>query len=284
MKTTIDPRQYTEQREALRKRFQAEKTGEQTQFLEYSKMFQPITEAQNKASKSIKDEMEKNSNALVPLVRELQKRNDQLEALQSLPLYNEPPAIMEPILSSTPRKLMNINLDKGLDTTDFENLEDLNLDKPSEVHAKGTFDETLKKIETNNREIGQYLSVTSKRPEKEKEMYESRKKTLAKYKKALSAIKEADRFIQKSGTGISRKLCKQKRARGRPKTKADLIMYNTADELCKKLGEFVSAKQAGNTGVDNYIVSILDELREIGAIEKDKYSDLFKKYIPNLYK
>ena len=51
MKTTIDPRPYTEQREALRKRFQAEKTGEQTQFLECSKMFQPITEAQNMPQK-----------------------------------------------------------------------------------------------------------------------------------------------------------------------------------------------------------------------------------------
>ena len=74
----------------------------------------------------------------------------------------------------------------------------------------------------------------------------------------------------------ARKLCKQKRGKGRPRKHPETIFYNSANDLCQKLDELVAAKRAGNTGLDNSINSVLDELLNIGAVDKDFYNNLFK--------
>ena len=43
-----------------------------------------------------------------------------------------------------------------------------------------------------------------------------------------------------------------------------------------KLNEYITAKEAGNTGLDNYINEILDELLEKKCINKDDYDNIFK--------
>ena len=75
------------------------------------------------------------------------------------------------------------------------------------------------------------------------------------------------------------KLVKMKRGRGRPKLYPDTIIRATPNELCEKLAEFITAKRAGNTGLDNSITSILDELLQFKLISKEKYDVLFKNYI-----
>src|SRR5213080_263650 len=104
---------------------------------------------------------EATSNELVPIVRGLQKRIDQMESLLDLPFYNIPQGI-EDVPQSTPQKdrdIIKIDLDSDarLNTTDFENLQDMSLLKPSEVLKNGTIEQTLNKIKTENRSIGQYL-------------------------------------------------------------------------------------------------------------------------------
>ena len=155
----------------------------------------------------------------------------------------------------------------------------MGLDLPSEVQKKGTYETALNQIKTQNRSIGQYLREDSKKSDKEKDVYKSRKQTLELYKNKIEGLKGAKQFIvsKKTGEGVRKpKLVKQKRGRGRPKIKPDLIVYSNLDDLAMKLNEYITAKEAGNTGLDNHINEILDELLEKKCINKDDYDNLFK--------
>src|SRR5271163_3024602 len=273
---------YKEQRDKLREMFENDKTGDQTLFADQAKLFKPLIESQKETSRAIQDKIvagqDATSNALIPFTRELQRRNDQVEALQNLPFYNLPPEI-ESVPQSTPQRdiIAVVNLDAGLNVSDIENLEALGLELPSIVQKNGTIEETLKKIKTKNQSIGQLLGKGSKKTAMEKEMYESQKKTLVTYKESISALEGAKKFTKKLGEGLrERKLVKQKRGRGRPRKYPDAIIYKNPDELCVKLAECIAAKQSGNTGVVNVINSILEELLKIKAIDKDEYNNLYK--------
>ena len=101
------------------------------------------------------------------------------------------------------------------------------------------------------------------------------------YKNKIDGLKGAEQFTvsKKTGEGLHKhKLVKQKRRRGRPKIKPDLIVYSNLDDLAAKLKEYIIAKEAGNTGLDNYINEILDELLEKKCINKDDYDNIFKRY------
>ena len=283
MHSKIDIKKYKEQRDSLKQRFEDEKTGDQTLFINQERLFKPLIETQEKTSKAMQDKIvtsqEATSKALVPIVRDLHKRIDQMESLQDLPFYNIQPGI-EDAPQSTPQKdrnIIQVDLDVGLNTTDLENLEDMNLDKPSEVQKKGIIEETFQKIKTQNRQIGQFLGSNSKKSAKEKVVYESQKETLKKYKKSLLGLEGAEQFLKKSGEGMRKhKPFKLKRGRGRPKIYPDTFMYNNSQDLYNKLIELLTAKKAGNTGLDDTIVSALDELFNKKWISKDVYDDLFK--------
>ena len=97
--------EYKQQKEFLKKRFEAEKTGDQTLFIDREKLFKPLIKSQKESSKALEDELIASqdivSNSLVPFTRELQKRNDQLDALENSPFYNIPAGI-EDAPQSTP--------------------------------------------------------------------------------------------------------------------------------------------------------------------------------------
>src|SRR6266536_44086 len=266
-------KRYKEQRDALRRRYEVQKTGDQTLFTEQSKLFKPLIEVQKETSKTIGDKIttsqEGLSNVLVPFTRELRKRNEQVETLQNLPYYG---------IEDKPRDIIQVNLDAELlDEIHLKNLQDMMLDLPNEVQEKGTIEEVLKSIKKKNRKLGQFLGKASKKTPEEKEIFKSRLETLKIYRESIIALKGAKRFTDKSGQGVRRrKLCKMKRGRGRPRKYPDTIVYNNPSDLCEKLAELVTAKEAGNTGLDNSINSILDELLVIKSINKVEYDKLFK--------
>ena len=272
------------------------KTGDQTLFIDQTKLFKPLIESQKESSKAIENKIATNqdvlSNTLVPFTRELQKRNEQLEALQNLPLYNAPLEIENVFQStpqSTPQKDPTIYIDLDLDgellnETHSENLQDMKLDLPSVVQKTGSYEDTLQKIESKNRSIGKYLGKSSRRSKEEKEVYESQKQTLKLYKQKIKALEEgAKQFIvKKTGEGLRKhKLVKLKRGKGRPRKYPDTLFYNNPDELLVKLDENHTAKTAGNTGLDNIINSILDELLSKKYIDKKEYDKLFKTIFTN---
>src|SRR6476661_6967878 len=78
---------FVNQKKRLKQYFEREKTGVQTLYTDQAKLFEPLINSQKETQNKIVTGHETLSNALVPLVQELQKRNDQVEALQNLPFY-----------------------------------------------------------------------------------------------------------------------------------------------------------------------------------------------------
>ena len=134
---------------------------------------------------------------------------------------------------------------------------------PSKVFETRDYDDTLDRIKTQNRQLGQFLGKASKSSDREKVVYESRKKTLVVYKEKIEGLVEASKFVstpKKKGSGLT-----------------DVIYYSSFDDLCSQLTELCIVKHAGNNGVDNDINAILDELLEKNAITKTEYNTLYNK-------
>ncbi len=275
-------KQFAEQRDRIRKQFEAKRTGEQLQYMDQSKLFKPLLETQKGIQEKIVSGQDTLSNALTPLVNELRKQNEPVDDLTSL--FHDPREIEDvPTAHSTPKQkdagyLYDLNI--LLDESDRINLGDMSLPLPSEVATgKYKYEEILKQITRLNREYGQFIGKNSKQEEKLKKMYSARKDTLEKYRKSIRDQMPAGEY--KSGQGLrKRALCKPKRKRGRPRKYPVTIVYNSANELCQKLNELVAAKGAGNTGLDNIINAVLDELLNISAIDKDTYNKLFNNIFP----
>ena len=259
-----DINEYKRIKDTLRERFEAERTGDQDLFREQTKTLQPLINTQQQTMKAIKDGQDSNStaltDALVPLARQLQRKNDQ----EQLMLHDVP--AITPISS----EFMNVDLDAGLSETDKENLEIMQFDLPSVVFTNKTIAGTIERIRTENRSIGQKLGsgpVGQKLTPREKEIFESQKQTLKTYKEKIKALQGARQFVstpKKAGTGL------------------DVIYYPNVEDLCNKLCQLHLAKQAGNNGLDNNINSILDELLNIKAIDKDEYNTLHKNIFGNI--
>ena len=122
----------------------------------------------------------------------------------------------------------------------------------------------MQEIKTINRRLGQYLGVNSKKSDAEKEVYKSQKITLEKYKNILTKAKAGSELL---GEGLKKK---------KKRVKVDqVVFYQNPDQLLQLLHENIEALKAGNNGVYNTIVGILDELLKIGKITKEAY-DVYK--------
>ena len=265
-----DINEYKRLKETLRDRFEAERTGDQKLFREQTKILEPLINTQQQGTKAIKDNQDVNatavSNALVPLTRELQRRNDQVDMLSEQPFYQQQ---LPPITQMSPEYL-KVDLDIGLNETDKENLQDLSFELPSVVFRDKTIGETLDKIKTENRIIGQKLGKGQKASltARDKDIYVSQRKTLENYRVILEGLEGAKQFVstpKKSGKGLKK-----------TELLIDTIYYPNIEDLCLRLIQLDAAKQAGNTGLDNRINAILDELLRVEAICKKDYNNLYK--------
>jgi hypothetical protein len=243
-----------------------QKMGDQTLFIDQARLLRPMIDTQQESSKNIVEKLMINQDAITNALVPLQRRMDVLQS----------PLAIEEAAHSTPIKtqdIINVNLDNDLlNDTHRENLQDMSLDYPSEVQKKGNIQETLDKIEKNNRTYGQFLRADSKKSQKKKEIYKSRQETLKIYKQSIEAIQRAQKFIQKSGEG----LVQEKRGKGRPRKNPVRIFYRNGSDLCVKLGELVAAKNSGNTALDKTISAILDELLNKKLISNCDYNELIK--------
>ena len=170
-------------------------------------------------------------------------------------------------MPSASPEIMKVDLDADLNETDRENLQDMSFDLPSVVFKNKTVEDVLEKIKTENRRIGQKTGKASKLDAKEIQMYESQKHTLETYRRIVQGLQGAKQFLstpKKVGKGL--------------KTPGDVIYYPSIEDLCVKLAQLDAAKQAGNTGLDNTINSILDELLKVKAIDKNDYDALYSHF------
>jgi hypothetical protein len=231
--------EYTRIKKTLRDKFDAERTGDQHLFIEQSKLLQPL---------------------IKPLLSTQEQTVKAIQERPHRPLTAILPAEADTALEPEPdlpleQPLIKIDLDSGLNDTDIRNLQDMKLDLPSVVFKNKKIEETLNQIKTENRSIGQKLGKSYDATEKEKVIYRSWKETLGTYKQKIQGLEGAKQFV---GEGV------------------DVIFYPSVEDLCMRLAEFDAAKQAGNTGLDNRIISVLDELLRTQAISKDFYDELYK--------
>ena len=256
-----EAKDYAKLKEEAKKYFQAKKTGEQDLFTEQLQLYKPIIQSTKELEQNLISGQHELMEQIVPT---LIARN-----LPQLTFDAQSSPILKPGIKT-------IDLDgELLNETHKENLQDMSLELPSEVYAGDNIENTLRKINKTNRSLGQYLGISSKKTEKEKEVFQSQKQTLQIYEKKIKALAESKQFEVKEGEGIkNKKLVKLKLGRGRPKKNPDIIYYKKSDELIEKLSEYLAGKQAGNTGLDNYINSILDELLETKAISKEDYDQI----------
>src|SRR5271157_2712157 len=120
-----DTAEYKRVKKALTDRFENERTGDQDLFREQTKILQPLINTQQQTVKAIKDSQDVSSkaitNALLPVVRELEKR-EQTDLLMEQPFYREElPAIAQ--LAHASPDILKVDLDANLNQTDLENLE-----------------------------------------------------------------------------------------------------------------------------------------------------------------
>ena len=91
-----------------------------------------------------------------------------------------------------------------------------------------------------------------------------------KYKDRLEQTESANKLLASSK--------KEKSGKGIPEANKaihEISFYSSVDDLCNRLALLCAAKQAGNTGLNNNINSILDELLRINAIDKNEYNHLY---------
>ena len=279
-------KRYTQQKENLQNHFLSEKTGKQTLYTDQAKLFKPIIDSQKETSENLQNKITTNqdvlTNTIIPFTNEIKRRNDQVDELQSQPFYNAPLGI-ENVPQSTPKKDLYVNIDADLlDTTHKENLEYLNdpvlkFPLPSQIQPEN-YDTVLKSITKEKTAITNGIKKLEHQGEIEVNM--SRHATLEILRQKIKTLQKTySEFDIKSGKGLQkreRKLCKQKRGKGRPKIHPDPIIYNNANDLVQKLYELIIAKEAGNTGLDNTINAMLDELLETGVINKNDFDKMFK--------
>ena len=304
-----DVSEYKRLKQTLRDRFESEKTGDQTLFEEQTRKYKPLISSQKEISKTVQDvanqivESQNEGQAalqpllqpLLPLLQNIQRA--QIAAGQpaqaALPIspsqYTTPqmsiagpsnqdsvshiPLPIAPV--STREDIIKVDLDQHLNEEDLFNLSEMKLPLPSKVYESDTISQTLSKIKTHNKSLGQYLGVgpSSKTVSKKaKVALESQKITLKKYKSLIENTESAKKLI--STRNVDRKEKTDKKS-GTGVPAHEISFYSSVDDLCNRLALLCAAKQAGNNGLDNYIHSILDELLRIGAVEKNEYNELY---------
>ena len=172
--------------------------------------------------------------------------------------------------SSSRRDPIKVDLDDGFDRQDVDNLVELKLPLPSEVYETDTISQTMDKIKTYNKSIGQFLGIgisSKKISNAKKVQLESQRDTLKKYRDRLENAESAKSLVATTKTG--------KYGKGVPKAAHEISFYSSVDDLCNRLALLCAAKQAGNNGLNNNINSILDELLRINAIDKNEYNHLY---------
>src|SRR5271155_3287790 len=186
--------EYKRLKDSLRDRFENERTGDQDLFREQTKILQPLINTQLQTTKAIKDSQDVSStaisNALLPFVGELERR-EQADSLMEQPFYREE----LPAIAQASPHTVKIDLDADLNQTDLENLEDMDLELPSVVFKNKTVEETLEKIKTENRSIGQKTGKASKLDAKQIQICTSRKQTLETYKVIIEGLQGAKQFV-----------------------------------------------------------------------------------------
>src|SRR5271165_505898 len=117
LQSVKDITEYKRLKQTLRDRFENERTGDQELFREQTKILQPLINTQQQTVKAIKDSQDVSSkaitNALLPVVRELERR-EPTDLLMEQPFYREE----LPAIAQQSPDILKVDLDANLNETD----------------------------------------------------------------------------------------------------------------------------------------------------------------------
>ena len=275
----FDPTTYSKVKNEVKEMFKDEKVGRQETYENQSELFKPIINTTKESIEKIVDEKKSLNNFLAlrgntDRSGQLLTQDQQLALRQAIQDMSGLSDVFSEPKESTP-KVPRVDLNRGFDTSDIENLQDLSLPLPHEAFTNiDEIPEILKEVKTKIKSLAQEFREDrlSKKSDKEKEIYDSQRKTLDKYKLRLKYIQESKHVV---GEGKKKKLVKKKCGRGRPRTNYTIV-YKDANDLIQKLEEYLAAYHAGNNGVYNTIITILDELLNNKIICKDTHDKILK--------
>ena len=146
-----------------------------------------------------------------------------------------------PVASGSSRRdPIKVDLDDGFDRQDVDNLLELKLLLPSEVYETDTISQTLEKIKTYNKSIGQFLGTgpsSKKISNAKKNQLESQRDTLKKYRDRLENTDSAKSLVAPTKTG--------KYGKGVPNAVHEISFYSSVDDLCNRLALLCAAQTSG---------------------------------------
>ena len=247
-------------RKRLQKKFINEKLGEDVLQYEAAKLFKPLTEAQEVSTAATTQKLDKVVDTLERLPAQLAIEENPIQSLfteRALPAPPKKDTIVDP----------DINMDLDI-------LRRYGFKPPSQVSPSESED-IQKRTINYNRVLGQTKRYTSSQEDKDAITKEI--KSLTEYRERLKLLSKGQELIVK-GKGMKKSYKKPKhKGKAKPhKLGGTLKYYDDPDVLVQQFHLLVASKQAGNTGVDNEISVIIDELVRKGYITKTEAVQLDK--------
>ena len=138
--------------------------------------------------------------------------------------------------SSSRRDPIRVDLDDGFHRQDVDNLVELKLPLPSGVYESDTISQTLDKLKTYNKSIGQFLGIgpsSKKISNARKAQLESQRDTLKKCRDHLENTESAKGLVAPTETG--------KYGKGVPNAAHEIFFYSNVDDLCNRLALLCAA-------------------------------------------
>ena len=216
-------KEYTRLKQSLKNQFEREKTGEQGIFEEQTRLFQPLMKFNEEIAQKSNATFLPITEAAINVSKELKRRNDRVDMFAELPFYASSqvargdttrPSIASNIsaASTSPDgrtakrkrmdpKLINVDLDKFLDSSDKKTLIDLGFPLPSEAYKKGQISEVLRRIKKSKHSLVQKTSKVSKAIPVDRAVYEQQKVSLGALETHLIGISNAMLFVNSPKKG-----------------------------------------------------------------------------------
>ena len=192
----FDSTTYSKVKNEVKNMFRDEKVGKQQTYESQSELFKPIINTTKETMQSIVNEKQNLNNILA--LRDNQQRlalRDVIQEMSGLSDVFSEPKESTPI---TQRNVPRVDLNRGFDETDIENLQDLSLPLPNEAFTNiDEISEIIREVTQKIKGLAQEFREDriSKKTEKEKKIYESQRDTLDKYKKRLKYIQESRQVV-----------------------------------------------------------------------------------------
>ena len=186
----FDPSTYSKVKNEVKEMFRDEKVGKQQTYENQSELFKPIINSTKEVALDEKQSLNAQLRSASSLMKNILAHRDNEQRLALRQAIQDMSGLSDVFTEpkeSTP-KAPRVDLNKGFDQSDIENLQDLSLPLPHEVFFNiDEIPEILKEVTSKIKTLAQEFreDILTKKSEGEKKMYQSQRNTFDKYKRRL---------------------------------------------------------------------------------------------------